>query len=122
MSSGLLVLLIALAGGVGSATRFCVDEFVARYANAELGWGTWAVNTRGSFLLGLVTGLGINEPFAVVLSVGFFGGYTTFSAASVRTVNLAAKHRYVAALAHGPGMLIGCSCLAVAGVFVATNW
>jgi CrcB protein len=46
------VLLVALAGGIGSALRFAIA--IALERRSELPWATLAVNVVGSFLLGVV--------------------------------------------------------------------
>ena len=58
-----------------------------------LGWiATLAINVTGSFLLGVVTGLGLDHGFPrtarIVLGVGFCGAYTTFSTFTYETVEL----------------------------------
>lgn len=53
---------------------------VARYALAGFGWrGTLAVNVAGSFLLGLLLGLGPDPDVLLVVGAGLCGALTTFS-------------------------------------------
>nr|WP_323368288.1 CrcB family protein [Leucobacter muris] len=51
----------------------------------------------------------------------FWGGYTTFSTASLDSVRLLAARRYLAALWNGPGMLILATALAVLGIVLARS-
>lgn len=102
-------LLLALAGGLGAVARLVLDTTLARRTGAGYPVGTLVINVSGSLLLGLVTGLGagalLPTPWVMVVGSGFLGGYTTFSAAAVETVRLAAERRHAAAVGHGLGML-----------------
>jgi CrcB protein len=87
------MLLVALLGGVGAATRFVVDGwFRGRWASG-LPLATMTINVSGSLLIGALAGAlstGALAPTAYTLAAtGFCGGYTTFSTASVEVVRLA---------------------------------
>jgi fluoride exporter len=75
------LLLVALGGAVGAASRF----LVAHHLDARVPWGTLLVNVVGSFLLGLWSGLALGENAMALLGVGFCGGFTTYSAFAVQT-------------------------------------
>jgi CrcB protein len=85
------LVLVAVGGGVGAALRFVLDGLVKERVT-RFPLGTVLINVTGSFVLGLVTGLGeagaIAVPMVTVLGTGMMGGYTTFSTASVETVQL----------------------------------
>ncbi|MFP3467280.1 fluoride efflux transporter CrcB [Leifsonia sp. SIMBA_070] len=106
----LLVLAVAVAGGVGAVLRFVVDGALRSVLRVGYPIGTTIINVSGSFLLGLVTGLalahGLPAEWRAVLGTGLLGGYTTFSTASYETVRLAQQRRYRAALVNGLGMLV----------------
>lgn len=89
------ILLLALAGGAGAATRFVTDAVVARHNRFRVPLGTVVINVTGSLLLGLLAGLFAFSPadstaatVKAVIGTGFCGGYTTFSTASVEAVRL----------------------------------
>jgi CrcB protein len=76
------LLLVMLAGGLGSGVRYVV----ATHLNPPGGipWGTLTVNVVGAFLIGLVVALAVearvvSREVALVLTTGFLGGLTTFS-------------------------------------------
>lgn len=71
--------LLTVAGGVGALLRFALDSAVARRTTGALPYGTLAVNTSGSFALGLVVGLGIGVESSFVVGTGLIGAFTTFS-------------------------------------------
>ncbi|ERK72490.1 MULTISPECIES: fluoride efflux transporter CrcB [Leifsonia] len=114
----LLVLAVAVAGGLGAVARLVLDGVTRSLVRVNFPLGTTVINVTGSFLLGLVTGLalanGLPAEWRAVLGTGFLGGYTTFSTASFETVRLAQQRRYRAAAFNGVGMLL--LALAAAGL------
>ena len=108
-------LLIALAGGLGAATRLVVDGLVRRRVLPPFPWATVLINITGSFLLGLLVGLGPGDRWQDVAGTGFLGGYTTFSTASLETAGLLLDRRPLAALANGLGVLVVCVAAAAGG-------
>lgn len=76
-------LSVALAGAVGAPARYLLDGFVQDRVSGDLPWGTFAVNIIGSFILGLLTGLGLHahlsHDMTSTLGTGFCGALTTFS-------------------------------------------
>ena len=75
----MIVLAIALGGGLGAGLRWLADSALPRPAGFPV--GITAVNIVGSLVLGMVVGLGVAEGTAWVaaLTVGVLGGFTTFS-------------------------------------------
>ncbi|MBD3941272.1 fluoride efflux transporter CrcB [Microbacterium sp. NEAU-LLC] len=90
------LLVAALAGGVGAGLRYVVDRRLTPGRGARFPVGILVVNVSGSFVLGVVTGLGsaIAPELSLVLGLGLLGGYTTFSTVSVETVLLAQRRRW----------------------------
>lgn len=115
------LLVAALAGGVGAGLRYVVDRWLTPSGGGRFPIGILVVNVSGSFVLGVITGLGtaIAPELSLVLGLGLLGGYTTFSTVSVETVLLAQRKRWrhaalnlfgtlaLAAIAAGLGLLLG---------------
>ena len=99
-------LLMALAGGLGAATRYALDTWLRPRVSDRLPWPTLLINVTGSFALGLLVGLGTDSAWLTIAGTGFLGGYTTFSTASVESVHLAIDGRYRAATVNAVGMLV----------------
>ncbi|MCW2758191.1 MAG: hypothetical protein JWO46_1937 [Nocardioidaceae bacterium] len=76
-------LLVALGAGIGSGLRYTASRLL------DDTWprGTFLVNTVGSFLLGLFTGLALDGSAIALLGTGFCGGLTTFSSLLVQSVD-----------------------------------
>lgn len=91
-------LLVGLGGFVGSVARFQAREVILKYFSAsQFPWSTFAVNIFGCFLAGLIatwlerTFLALNlsqVDLGLFLIFGFLGGFTTFSAFGLETLNL----------------------------------
>ena len=81
-----------VAGAAGAVTRHVVGGAVNARAPGRFPRGTLVVNLSGSFLFGLITGLGIDHGLSrelrVVLGTGFCGAYTTFSTFTYETLRL----------------------------------
>ena len=77
-------LLVALGGALGSVLRYFVTATVVERLGIRFPYGTLAVNISACFALGLVmeyfnSHLGIGDAWRLLLTIGFIGGYSTFS-------------------------------------------
>lgn len=111
----MIPLLIAVAGGLGAASRLVVDGLVRHRVASTFPWATILINVTGSFLLGLLVGADVGARWLDVLGAGFLGGYTTFSTASLETAGLLLDRRPLAATANGLGVLVACVAAAAGG-------
>ena len=75
-----LLLLLFLSGGLGVLSRYGLMQ---AFGAAAAPWTVLAVNVAGSFLIGVLAGLGVSEDARVVAGVGFLGVFTTFSTFSL---------------------------------------
>ena len=88
------LLLVALGGAIGSVSRFKLSGLVLHHT---IDWrfpaGTFAVNVLGCLLAGILAGLAEKHHFfdadvRLLVFTGFLGGFTTFSAFGLETMNL----------------------------------
>ena len=114
--NALVVVAVALAGGAGAGLRYLVDRLVPMRGGFP--FGILIVNVSGSFVLGLLTGLGtaLAPEAAMVLGVGLLGGYTTFSTVSVESALLAERGRWKDAAANLLGTLVLAVAAAAGGI------
>ena len=89
-------LWIGLGGAIGSMGRFWLSTLIAERVGEKFPWGTLIVNITGSLLIGIFAGIAdtqgrfvVDKTFRQFLMVGICGGYTTFSAFSIQTLELA---------------------------------
>lgn len=84
---------ITIFGALGCLSRYFVSGWTYTLAGRTLPYGTLAVNVIGSFLLGLVMEGSLRSTLLstdvrIGLTVGFLGGFTTFSTFSYETFRL----------------------------------
>lgn len=89
-------LWIGLGSALGGMARYGCSGLAARYIGAAFPWGTLFVNVSGSLVIGFLAALAaadgrlLTSPDArAFLMIGVCGGFTTFSAFSIETLNLA---------------------------------
>jgi CrcB protein len=99
-------LLIALFGAIGTLARFSVIQFTPKVFQTVFPIGTIIVNLLGCFLIGLVSGIldtksiSIDENFKNYITIGFLGGFTTFSSFSQDFFNLINNSSYLLAFGY----------------------
>jgi CrcB protein len=79
-----LILIIGTGSFLGGVSRFLTSRFIQNYAISAFPFGTFVVNIFGCFLIGFFYGLSergniLNAEWRMFLTVGFCGGFTTFS-------------------------------------------
>ncbi|HWI32460.1 MAG TPA: CrcB family protein [Microbacterium sp.] len=118
----LLLVGVAVAGGVGAALRFVLDRAVMTRTRGAYPWGITIVNLTGSFLIGVLAGLAdaalMSAPWVAVLGVGLLGGYTTFSTVTVETAIALGRRDYRAAALNGGVQLVAAVALAALGLAI----
>jgi CrcB protein len=90
------VLLVAAAGGVGSAARYLVSLGALRLFGPGFPYGTLTVNVVGSFVIALIMQLALRTEaitplVRVVLTTGFLGGFTTYSAFNYESLDMMSR-------------------------------
>lgn len=115
------LIFIALGGSLGCVLRFVVSTMIQNSAGASFPWGTFAVNIVGSFLIGFLA-----EMFDAVIvpsqwrsfaTIGFLGGFTTFSTFSFETLNLLREKEYLYAFGNILASNVVGLAAVVAGIF-----
>jgi CrcB protein len=118
------LLYIGAFGALGCMARFLLSGWVQAFGGRVLPVGTLAVNVLGSLLIGLIMegslrSTLLSADLRVGLTVGFLGGFTTFSTFSYETVRLLEEGSYLAA---GANVLLNaavCLAAAAAGILLA---
>jgi CrcB protein len=95
---------VALGGAIGSTARLWLGAHVAMLIGLSFPWGTILVNILGSLIIGFfatLTGPGgrvvVPADAQAFVMVGLCGGFTTFSAFSLQTLELARDGRLLSA-------------------------
>jgi CrcB protein len=87
------VLLVFVGGGAGSTIRFFLGRWVNAWHNHHFPFGTMSVNIIACLVLGFVIGIAdhrqlISPAARLFWTVGFCGGFSTFSTFSAETLTL----------------------------------
>ena len=84
---------ICVAGAAGTAARYLIAVWAARQFGPAFPYGTIVVNLTGCFLIGGVIHIAAAQSWPetarLVLTVGFLGGFTTYSSFNQETLRLA---------------------------------
>jgi len=88
-----MLLYVALGSAIGGVSRYLLGGLAQRMLDTTFPAGTLLVNVTGSFLLGAIIRYALETPsltpeVRAFLTIGFCGGYTTFSTFSYETMAL----------------------------------
>lgn len=117
---------VALGGALGSVARYALGNAMTLALGPSFPWGTLLINVLGSFIISCFGGLASAQgrfPLAfeirVFVSVGLCGGFTTFSAFSLQTIELLRQGETGRALFYVLASLILCLLACALGMLVA---
>lgn len=115
-------LAVALGGALGSLARFWLAAAMTAVTGPRFPWGTLLINVLGSVVIGWVGGLTLAPArlplpadLRVFLMVGFCGGFTTFSAFSLQTLELLQAGELAPAAGYVVASMILCIAAAACG-------
>lgn len=94
---------VCLAGAMGTGLRYLVSQGAARAFGIGFPYGTLIVNLVGCFLIAAIgqlalTGTLVSPAMRVILTTGFIGGLTTYSAFNYDTTRLLGERAMVGML------------------------
>ncbi|NDV60716.1 fluoride efflux transporter CrcB [Bacteroides sp. 519] len=87
------LIFVFLGGGLGSVARYSIHLLInGRAVVSGFPWATFTANILGSFLIGLFytfsARFNLSNETRLLLTVGFCGGFTTFSTFSNESLHL----------------------------------
>ncbi len=103
-------LLVGVGGAAGAMLRFLVSVLIGSHL---FPWATLIINIAGALAIGALWAACSGSDWfdswgRLILVTGLLGGFTTYSAFSLETVNLLHEGRFSAAGVYVFGTLIGC--------------
>jgi CrcB protein len=123
-----LALLIALGGALGTLARYGVSLLAAPWSQS-LPWGTLFINITGSFVISFFGTLTlangrypVPEALRLFVMVGLCGGYTTFSAFSLQTLDLLRAGALARASVNVALSVVACILAVAAGWWIAAQF
>ncbi len=121
-------LYVALGSALGGMARYGAGMAAVRLWGSGFPWGTILINLVGSFVIGFfgtLTQPGGRLPadagLRIFVMVGICGGFTTFSAFSLQTLELAQDDAWVAACANIALSVLLCLAAVTAGHLLAAR-
>jgi fluoride exporter len=114
------LLIIGAGGFIGANLRYLVSIWAAQRFGATFPWGTMIINFTGSLLLALfvawlTTRTTLDPRLRLLVAVGFFGAYTTYSTFAVESVTLFQTGNWLGALSNIFGTTLVCILGALVG-------
>lgn len=118
-----LSLAVALGGAIGSVARLGLGAYAQRFHFA-FPWATLGINVAGSFLLGVLVSIpadsALPPEWRAALTVGFCGGFTTFSTFSYEGLRLLQAGETIRAALYVTSSVLLCMAAVFAG-FIASR-
>ncbi len=119
--------LIAIFGATGTLARYGLQGLVQMRAGSAFPYGTLLINLTGCFLLGLIGQFTLNRmvispDWRVAITVGFFGGYTTFSSFGWETAKMLEDGEWLRASSYVGASVVAGLLLSVAGIRLANRF
>ena len=108
--------LVALGGAIGAVLRFGIGNIIE---SSEFPLSTILVNVSGSFILGMLAVMAINngysEELMLFFGTGLLGAFTTMSTFSLETLTLVKNDNYTLALVYASLSFFLCILFAFVG-------
>jgi CrcB protein len=98
-------LLVAVGGAAGALTRYGIGQLFLRRLGPSWPWGTLFINVTGCLIIGFFLTAAaerwkLQPSWALLVSTGFTGAYTTFSTYEYETQRLLELGAYTRAAAY----------------------
>ena len=106
-----LIISIFVGGGLGALLRYGVISNISKILPSTFPYGTLTVNILGALLIGIIYSLlsqkiSISENLKLFITVGFLGGFTTFSTFNLDFFQLIESSKIAAAMIYALGTFI----------------
>lgn len=126
MKSFLSIALVFGGGGLGSVVRFLLGRWVNTWHDHHFPFGTLAVNVVACLVLGFVVGIAdhrqlISPGARLFWTVGFCGGFSTFSTFSAETLTLIQSGFHLSTFVYIVSSLVLCLAGTFAGIYLGEN-
>jgi crcB protein len=116
------LVFVGLGGALGAMARYGLGRMMPASA---FPWPTFVANSLGGLLMGLLVGwLSLKaaeggETLRLLLGVGLLGGFTTFSAFSLETVQMIERRDWALAMGYVAGSVVVSVAALMLGLMIA---
>lgn len=102
---------VMLGGALGAAARYLLSRLIPHTPGMNFPWSTFLVNLIGCLLIGLLAGYVDRRSGDATITrwlwmSGFCGGFTTFSAFSLETIQLMQQARWSVVIPYVVGSVL----------------
>lgn len=123
----LVYFAVAIGGAIGSLLRFAISLWLLDRVGAGFPWGTLGINILGSFLMGMLLVAftehwQVNPAIRYGILAGVLGGFTTFSAFSMETLQLLQAEAWMKAIGYMLASVLFCLGGAGLGYLMGRQW
>jgi CrcB protein len=120
------IFLVFVGGGGGSTVRFLLGRWVNAWHNHHFPFGTLSVNIVACLVLGFVVGIAdhrhlISPAARLFWTVGFCGGFSTFSTFSAETLTLIQGGFHFSTVIYIVLSLVLCLAATFGGIYLGEN-
>ena len=116
---------ICVAGAAGTATRYFLALWTAARFGSAFPFGTLIVNLSGCFLIAAVMHVALTAGWShttrAAVTIGFLGGFTTYSSFNYETTRLAEEGAGATAALNVALTVVGCWLAGWLGLTVARS-
>lgn len=118
--------IVFLGGGLGSVVRYALGRWINALHTQSFPWGTFAVNVMACLVLGIVVGLADHKQIMSASSrlfwtVGFCGGFSTFSTFSHETLYLLQEGMTWSSITYILASLTCCIAATFTGIYLSQH-
>ena len=111
------ILFVGFGGALGAISRFGINEVMERHFINSSSYSVLLVNIIGCFLIGLIIGTSMPEKNTMYyfFIIGFLGSFTTMSALTYQTIEIANTN-----LIHAVSYIIITVVITIAATYIGT--
>lgn len=120
------IILIFVGGGFGSVLRYLLGKWINAFHSQQFPWGTLCVNVVACLLMGLLIGIAdhkqlISPSARLFWTVGFCGGFSTFSAFSSEAITMMQGAFHLSLLLYILASLVFCVGATYTGLWIGES-
>lgn len=120
------LIAVFIGSGLGGLTRFGLSKWVDSSHNNYFPFGTFIVNILACFALGFIIGFSdhrqiLSPATKLFFTVGFCGGFSTFSTFSIETLKLFQQGNYVSLTLYILGSILLCVAATFGGFYLGSR-
>ena len=120
------LIAVFIGSGLGGVSRFGLGKWINSWHNHHFPFGTFVVNVVACFVLGFIIGLAdhrqiLSPATRLFFTVGFCGGFSTFSTFSIEALKLFQQGNYISLILYILGSILLCVTATFGGLYIGSR-